>query len=385
MGLAGDSMGTCSNALALVCVALALTNLEAVGEVEEIRDELSANPSEEAASYYNEIPGFSMIAGASEEKALNKQECQSKCSASAECASFSWKGADKTCIVSTKALSYDADYQLYTKATTSRKKGNYRRFDGLVYRSSGWAALLGKTKVECKDVCDSKTECEAFSYTIPDGDVDKSKCLLSGKAISYSEGFTYYEKKGVAAQSQTQEESDKVAASPAEQVSQDPNNQAVEIAEKAKVKAAMDEAKDAEKKEKDAQNKFDAEKGKLKAEFEEKTKQIKKDAAANAKKEEDKVSTDMEKQMENKMEKMKLQVATVELEKDKKDAEKLQEANQAAAEKEAEVMKQEAKLKADLLKKEGEAEVKTAEEKAALKSQTAQLATKEKELAAEKI
>merc|ERR1711924_377222 len=102
MGLAGDSMGTCSNALALVCVALALTNLEAVGEVEEIRDELSANPSEEAASYYNEIPGFSMIAGASEEKALNKQECQSKCSASAECASFSWKGEDKTCIVSTK-------------------------------------------------------------------------------------------------------------------------------------------------------------------------------------------------------------------------------------------------------------------------------------------
>merc|ERR1719174_2554015 len=115
-------MGTCSNALALVCVALALTNLEAVGEVEEIRDELSANPSEEAASYYNEIPGFSMIAGASEEKALNKQECQSKCSASAECASFSWKGEDKTCIVSTKALSYDADYQLYTKATTSRKR-----------------------------------------------------------------------------------------------------------------------------------------------------------------------------------------------------------------------------------------------------------------------
>ena len=43
-------MGTCSNALALVCVALALTNLEAVGEVEEIRDELSANPSKPCPS-----------------------------------------------------------------------------------------------------------------------------------------------------------------------------------------------------------------------------------------------------------------------------------------------------------------------------------------------
>merc|ERR1712072_1154379 len=146
MGLAGDSMGTCSNALALVCVALALTNLEAVGEVEEIREELSVDPSEEEASYYEEIPGFSMIAGASTEKAMNKQECQSKCSASAECASFSWKGETKDCIVSTKALSYGADYELYTKATTSTKPGNYRKFPGLVYRSSGWQRSLARPK-----------------------------------------------------------------------------------------------------------------------------------------------------------------------------------------------------------------------------------------------
>ena len=117
--------------------------------------------------------------------------------ADAECKSYSWRGgADKACLTSTEALSYDSAYNLYVQSRTSEKR-TYREFPGLVYRATGWVEKVGIEATECQKVCDSTAACAAFSYTIPNEDVSLAKCLLSGKAISYSPGFNYYEKKGV--------------------------------------------------------------------------------------------------------------------------------------------------------------------------------------------
>lgn len=168
--------------------------------MERLRDTLdsSLSPADEKGRYYNEIPGFSMTAGATPyPDVVSREECQSKCSPDAECKSYSWRGgADKACLTSTEALSYDSAYNLYVQSRTSEKR-TYREFPGLVYRATGWVEKVGIEAIECQKECDSAAACAAFSYTIPNEDVSLAKCLLSGKAISYSPGFNYYEKKGV--------------------------------------------------------------------------------------------------------------------------------------------------------------------------------------------
>lgn len=168
--------------------------------MERLRDTLdsSLSPADEKGRYYNKIPGFSMTAGATPyPDVVSREECQSKCSPDAECKSYSWRGgADKACLTSTEALSYDSAYNLYVQSRTSEKR-TYREFPGLVYRATGWVEKVGIEATECQKVCDSTAACAAFSYTIPNEDVSLAKCLLSGKAISYSPGFNYYEKKGV--------------------------------------------------------------------------------------------------------------------------------------------------------------------------------------------
>merc|ERR1712153_219241 len=171
-------------AITVMFVALTLADLEEVAQVERLRDTLdsSLSPADEKGRYYNKIPGFSMTAGATPYP---------------ECKSYSWRdGADKACLTSTEALSYDSAYNLYVQSKT-KKTRTYREFPGLVYRATGWVEKVGIAATECQKVCDSMDACAAFSYTIPNDDVSLAKCLLSGKAISYSPGFNYYEKKGV--------------------------------------------------------------------------------------------------------------------------------------------------------------------------------------------
>jgi len=181
-------------------VALTLADLEEVAQVERLRDTLdsSLSPADEKGRYYNKIPGFSMTAGATPyPEEVSREGCQSKCSPDPECKSYSWRGgADKACLTSTEALSYDSAYNLYVQSKT-KKTRTYREFPGLVYRATGWVEKVGIAATECQKVCDSMDACAAFSYTIPNDDVSLAKCLLSGKAISYSPGFNYYEKKGV--------------------------------------------------------------------------------------------------------------------------------------------------------------------------------------------
>merc|ERR1712195_359579 len=195
-----NSMRRWCYAITVMFVALTLADLEEVAQVERLRDTLdsSLSPADEKGRYYNKIPGFSMTAGATPyPEEVSREGCQSKCSPDPECKSYSWRGgADKACLTSTEALSYDSAYNLYVQSKT-KKTRTYREFPGLVYRATGWVEKVGIAATECQKVCDSMDACAAFSYTIPNDDVSLAKCLLSGKAISYSPGFSYYEKKGV--------------------------------------------------------------------------------------------------------------------------------------------------------------------------------------------
>merc|ERR1712166_81357 len=195
-----NSMRRWCYAITVMFVALTLADLEEVAQVERLRDTLdsSLSPADEKGRYYNKIPGFSMTAGATPyPEEVSREGCQSKCSPDPECKSYSWRGgADKACLTSTEALSYDSAYNLYVQSKT-KKTRTYREFPGLVYRATGWVEKVGIAATECQKVCDSMDACAAFSYTIPNDDVSLAKCLLSGKAISYSPGFNYYEKKGV--------------------------------------------------------------------------------------------------------------------------------------------------------------------------------------------
>merc|ERR1712166_126295 len=195
-----NSMRRWCYAITVMFVALTLADLEEVAQVERLRDTLdsSLSPADEKGRYYNKIPGFSMTAGATPyPEEVSREGCQSKCSLDPECKSYSWRvGADKACLTSTEALSYDSAYNLYVQSKTKAKR-TYREFPGLVYRATGWVEKVGIAATECQKVCDSMDACAAFSYTIPNDDVSLAKCLLSGKAISYSPGFNYYEKKGV--------------------------------------------------------------------------------------------------------------------------------------------------------------------------------------------
>merc|ERR1711937_1027409 len=230
MGIETRSMGTCSNALALVCVALALTNLEAVGEVEEIRDELRISPSEDQFEHYSQISGFSMVgAGAKEFANKEKTKCRDECSTDTECKSFSWKSpgnsdAEANCIMSKRSLSYDSNYVMYTKKTNG--KAGFRDFTGVKSsESSKLREVDGKSDTECQNICEADAQCKAFSYSIPEDNINNAKCILSREGILYSEAWTYYEKKGVEGEEVETEGGVPPAPSPEEQATEDPNVQ----------------------------------------------------------------------------------------------------------------------------------------------------------------
>lgn len=91
---------------------------------------------------------------------------------------------------STSSLNFDPDFVIMTKAQHSKKK-KWRTIRGLTGRSDGWVKETGKTKDQCKKVCQKSTTCLAFSYRSKD-----LLCLLSTEGIEYSVKWNHYEKSG---------------------------------------------------------------------------------------------------------------------------------------------------------------------------------------------
>jgi hypothetical protein len=310
-----------------VLVALSLSSQEVAGEVEQIRDNHGATPSEEAADFYNKIPGFAMTAGASEFDMSSVEDCKAKCSPDEECKSVSWNSAEGKCIISTEALSYDPNFTLFTKKT--RDNSEYNSFHGLVYRETGRKPTIGEPQVNCESACTNDKSCKAFSYSNTD-DQSRAKCWLSSQAISYNDNFVYYEKKGVDKQIAAQNEaadSGSSAPSVEEQATEDPEVKAFEIKEKAKEKEAA-KAKAASKEE---MAHYKSQRDEMRKEASEKIAQItgdatKKvnDAKAAAQKQVEKSKTEYKaqaaKDWERKKETLKLEFAASELR--QKEAEK---------------------------------------------------------------
>merc|ERR1711988_537503 len=178
----------------LVCFTLCLVAVgfctmvaegEADSEVEELKE------SKVTTLKYHKISGFALHASATTVKGKDITGCQAECTGQPSCRSFSYRAEDKTCLWSTDSLNFDPDFIMMTKAMHSNKK-KYRVFQGLTYRSKGWLKSDGKTKKECEDLCTKSSSCKALSYRRKD-----MMCLLSGKGITYSPEFNYYEKSGL--------------------------------------------------------------------------------------------------------------------------------------------------------------------------------------------
>jgi hypothetical protein len=111
-------------------------------------------------------------------------------------------------------------------------------------------------------MCDETDTCLAFSYSDGGNEPEKSKCLLSGKAISYSDGFTYFEKIGATTSTSTADGEENVAGSRPDNSAAQEVQRAVKVLEKDvraktakdcdEVAAAHKEAADAEQKARDA-------------------------------------------------------------------------------------------------------------------------------------
>merc|ERR1712159_714322 len=326
MGIETRSMGTCSNALALVCVALALTNLEAVGEVEEIRDELRISPSEDQFEHYSQISGFSMVgAGAKEFANKEKTKCRDECSTDTECKSFSWKSpgnsdAEANCIISKRSLSYDSNYVMYTKKTNG--KAGFRDFTGVKSsESSKLREVDGKSDTECQNICEADAQCKAFSYSIPEDNINNAKCILSREGILYSEAWTYYEKKGVEREEVETEGGVPPAPSPEEQATEDPNVQQLEIKLEAEKKTAEKEVADAKKAK--AQAAAQAALAKAKEEDKEKFREELRKAQERLKNQEKEVEKESVRKMQAHDEKKELEFADAKIREDQETSQKL--------------------------------------------------------------
>merc|ERR1711990_397922 len=295
---------------AVVCAVLIAHASFSAELVEELEDDALAEKGTMTLKY-NKISGFALRASATAVKNKDLDGCQAVCTGQPSCRSISYRANDKTCLWSTDSLNFDPQFILMTKALHSSKK-KYRTFPGMTYRSKGWLKAEGKSKKECIDLCTKSKNCLALSYRRQD-----MTCLMSGKGITYSPDFNYYEKSGMKVKTMPlkkqggaelpDEKAKKAAAAKAKKAKGEVG--ALMTAEERKLAAANKEIDQAKKMEADAKKKVAGEKAKTAKEIA--------DAKAAAKKKlgdsEAKFSKDEAKKMAEKGETMKLQFASAEL------------------------------------------------------------------------
>lgn len=151
---------------------------------------------------FAKIPFFVFKDGASrEEKAKSAQDCEVACNQRKRCKSFSFSARKSDCLWSTHALSFNGEFQFWSRrAFTDPKEsgrqlmGKYRRFDGLMYQTAQFTTYQGKSLKECRKFCDMAVDghgrkCNGFSYR------EKSMtCMLSPYGLSYDPDYDYYER-----------------------------------------------------------------------------------------------------------------------------------------------------------------------------------------------
>jgi len=161
-----------------------------------------AGAKEEEPEKYSKIPFFIFKDGSQrEDKAASTQDCEIACNQRKSCKSFSFSARKGDCLWSTHALSFNGEFQFWSrrifagaKVSGSQLMGEYRRFDGLMYQSDTFTRYQGKTLKECRRFCNMASDghdrkCNGFSYRERD-----QLCLLSPFGLSYDADYDYYER-----------------------------------------------------------------------------------------------------------------------------------------------------------------------------------------------
>jgi len=140
---------------------------------------------------YDQIPGLRYEPKSAlefDEKSLS--ECQALCTNRGKgCSAFSYESKKQECKISPDHLGYDPDFVMEQKTS----QGRWEYFAGMTGYARGYLRVEMKTEPQCKAMCVKAPACALFSYRKIDG-----LCLVSGRALAMEENWTYYEKQGVA-------------------------------------------------------------------------------------------------------------------------------------------------------------------------------------------
>merc|ERR1711981_130491 len=175
-------------ALVVACIYISFAVSTEVEEM--VEDTVVLRPTSEKKAF-NEVEGFAMRSGATTHPNKSLPHCENLCLKEKECRSFSYRLKDKMCIISTSSLTFDPDFMFASK-TGNSKNHMWRKFAGMSYRTQGWTIVAGLDHKGCEDICAKNKGCKAYSYRGKD-----KLCLLGPKGIVHSQDFNYYEKKGM--------------------------------------------------------------------------------------------------------------------------------------------------------------------------------------------
>lgn len=182
--------------------AAAPTNASAMGNGIAVVASVERPAKPDEAENFAKIPFFVFKDGATrEEKAKSAQDCEVACNQRTRCKSFSFSARKSDCLWSTHALSFNGEFQFWSRRAFTDPKdsgrqlmGKYRRFDGLMYQTAQFTTYQGKSLKECRKFCDMAVnghgrKCNGFSYR------EKSMtCMLSPYGLSYDPDYDYYER-----------------------------------------------------------------------------------------------------------------------------------------------------------------------------------------------
>lgn len=289
-----------------------LENLELVQEFED-------SDGGSAQITYAAVPGFALQQGATSVAGKDKDGCAAVCTGEPTCKSFSYDAKAQTCLWSVDALNFDPAFVMKTKAHhSSNAFKEWRTFEGLTYRATGWLKATGKTLDQCEDLCKKSTSCEALSYREED-----MVCLLSPKGVHYAPDYTYYEKTGnqmatmpVTSQGGAKMPSDETATDDATKTNNAAEVSALMNAESAKLNSANDEISEANEIEQKSKAAVSGEESEMHSEVA----RARAQAAADLKKQEDAFTSQQSEKMSEEESTLRLQFASDEL-KEKADTE----------------------------------------------------------------
>jgi len=156
----------------------------------KLREKLSHPAEVTKGLTYGEVPGFEFTFQGRRLKGKSRSACELVCSTYSACKSYSYSREKRECVWSLSSMKMDPDFTLYSKLRAPESSGKvYSAVPGLLGYGKIKKAVKNVSLPECKYSCTKLESCKTFSYS-----ATKKECITSGKPLTFSNGFTYYEK-----------------------------------------------------------------------------------------------------------------------------------------------------------------------------------------------